>query len=232
MKKSVASQALHGVGRRKAAVARVWLKPGKGTIEVNGKQFAEYFNTDAARSAVVLPLQVCGAETQFDVMVYVTGGGETGQSGAVKLGIARGLLKSNEALRGVLRQNDLLTVDARYLSTTNYQEPEEYDQVFTPAPVNLEIAKDTTVYRVFDITNGVNTAFNGNAITSVYHQSIGGYHAAKLSIYQDLIEKQLYKFPDCRPVVNMLNTKKSITFVPSFYLMVKYKFLTLLSLVV
>jgi hypothetical protein len=102
---------------------------------------------------------------------------------------------------------DLLTVDARYLGTTNYQEPEEYDQVFTPAPVNLEIAKDTSVYRVFDITNGVNTAFNGNAITSVYHQSIGGYHAAKLSIYQDLIEKQLYKFPDCRPVVNMLNTK-------------------------
>ena len=102
---------------------------------------------------------------------------------------------------------DLLTVDARYLSTTNYQEPEEYDQVFNTAPVNLEIAKDTSVYRVFDITNGVNTAFNGNAITSVYHQSIGGYHAAKLSIYQDLIEKQLYKFPDCRPVINMLNTK-------------------------
>ena len=102
---------------------------------------------------------------------------------------------------------DLLSVDARYLKAANYQDAEEYEQVFTPAPVNLEIAKDKSVYRVFDVTNGVSTAFNGNAITSVYHHSIGGYHAAKLSIYQDLIEKQLYKFPDCRPVVNMLNTK-------------------------
>jgi Bacterial membrane protein YfhO len=102
---------------------------------------------------------------------------------------------------------DLLAVDTRYLNASNYQEPEEYDQVFSPSPINLEIAKDTSVYRVFDVTNGVSTAFNGNALTSVYHHSIGGYHAAKLSIYQDLIEKQLYKFPDCRPVVNMLNTK-------------------------
>ena len=113
MNKAVTTYTLHGVGRRKAAVARVWLKPGKGAIEVNGKNLAEYFGTDVARSAVVLPLQVCGAERAFDAMVYVAGGGETGQSGAIKLGIARCLLKSNEALRGVLRQNDLLTVDSR-----------------------------------------------------------------------------------------------------------------------
>ena len=113
MNKAVTTYTLHGVGRRKAAVARVWLKPGKGAIEVNGKNLAEYFGTDVARSAVVLPLQVCGAERTFDAMVYVAGGGETGQSGAIKLGIARCLLKSNEALRGVLRQNDLLTVDSR-----------------------------------------------------------------------------------------------------------------------
>ncbi|MBM3893420.1 30S ribosomal protein S9 [Candidatus Dependentiae bacterium] len=120
MNKTVATHTLHGVGRRKAAVARVWLKPGKGAIEVNGKNFAEYFGTDVARSAVVLPLQVCGVERTFDAMVYVTGGGETGQSGAIKLGIARALLKSNEAFKGVLRQNDLLTVDSRVKERKKY----------------------------------------------------------------------------------------------------------------
>ncbi len=119
-KKVASSNTLHGVGRRKAAVARVWLKPGKGAVEVNGKNLAEYFGTDVARSAVVLPFHVCGAEKMFDAMVYVTGGGETGQSGAIKLGIARALLKSNEALRGVLRQNDLLTVDSRVKERKKY----------------------------------------------------------------------------------------------------------------
>jgi small subunit ribosomal protein S9 len=119
-KKVASSQTIHGVGRRKAAVARVWLKPGKGAVEVNGKDFTEYFGTDIARSAVVFPFQICGAEKMFDTMVYVSGGGETGQSGAIKLGIARALLKSNEALKGVLRQNDLLTVDARVKERKKY----------------------------------------------------------------------------------------------------------------
>ena len=115
----------------------------------------------------------------------------------------------------ILSMIDLLSIDAKYLNDTNYQEPNEYDQVFTPSPINLAIAKDTSTYRVFDITNGVETAFNGNALTSVFHHSIGGYHAAKMSIYQDLIEKQLYKFPNCMPTINMLNTKYIIFKEPS-----------------
>ncbi|MBM3446078.1 MAG: YfhO family protein [Bacteroidetes bacterium] len=102
---------------------------------------------------------------------------------------------------------DIFGIDSKYLNENNYQEEEEYAQTFTPAPHNLEIAKDTSYYRVFDITNGVSAAFNGYATPSVFHQNIGGYHAAKLSIYQDLIEKQLYNFPNCAPTLDMLNTK-------------------------
>ena len=119
------------------------------------------------------------------------------------------------AIIGVAGMIDLLSIDSKYLNEDNYQDTETYDQVFTPSPINKEIAKDTGYYRVFDLSNGVGTAFNGNAITSVYHKSIGGYHAAKLSIYQDLIEKQLYRFPNCMPTVNMLNTRYIIFQDPS-----------------
>lgn len=118
-------------------------------------------------------------------------------------------VKANIALLVIIAFSmiDLLFIDSKYLNASNYQDPMEYEQNFSPSPVNIEISKDTSTYRVFDISNGVETAFNGNALTSVFHQSIGGYHAAKLSIYQDLIEKQLYKFPNCSPTIDMLNTK-------------------------
>ena len=119
------------------------------------------------------------------------------------------------AILGIAGMIDLLSIDSNYLNESNYQDEETYQQVFTPSPINDGISKDTGYYRVFDISNGVSTAFNGNAITSVYHKSIGGYHAAKLSIYQDLIENQLYRFPNCMPVINMLNTKYIIFQDPS-----------------
>ena len=111
------------------------------------------------------------------------------------------------AIIGVLSLIDLFVIDSKYFSDKNFQEKEENESTFIAAPHNTEISKDTGTYRVLDISNGISAAFNGNAITSVFHQSIGGYHAAKLSIYQDLIENQLYKFPNCMPTVNMLNTK-------------------------
>ena len=120
MNKSVASTTHHGVGRRKAAVARVWLRPGRGSIEVNGTEYDKYFSTELTCNTVTFPFKVCGAERLFDAQVTVTGGGFTGQAGAIKLGIARALLKFNEDFRGVLRQNDLLTVDSRIKERKKY----------------------------------------------------------------------------------------------------------------
>jgi small subunit ribosomal protein S9 len=110
----------HGVGRRKSSVARVWLKPGTGKVTVNGKSHKEYFDTSLTRSTVVFPLKLCGMEKAFDAKVIVTGGGMVGQAGAVQLGMARALLSSNESLKVVLRQNDLLTVDSRVKERKKY----------------------------------------------------------------------------------------------------------------
>lgn len=112
---------LHGVGRRKKSVARVWLKRGgKGAIIVNGKNFENHFDTDITRSMIKIPLSVSKYETMFDIQVNVEGGGIVGQAGATQLGIARALLSFDENLRVVLRQNDLLTVDSRIKERKKY----------------------------------------------------------------------------------------------------------------
>ncbi len=111
------------------------------------------------------------------------------------------------AIIGIFSLIDIFSIDSKYFSSKNFQDKEENESSFVAAPHNIAISTDTGYYRVLDISNGISSAFNGNALTSVFHQSIGGYHAAKLSIYQDLIENQLYKFPNCMPTVNMLNTK-------------------------
>ena len=71
--------------------------------------------------------------------------------------------------------------------------------------------KDTSTYRVLDIRGGIQNAFNGGALIAYHHKTVGGYNPAKLSIYQDLIENQWYKFPNCMPTINMLNTKYVIS---------------------
>ncbi len=103
-----------GVGRKKAATARVRLfAGGDGTIAVNDRPLSEYFTRQKDVLHLTEPLKAVGAEASFDVTVLVKGGGMTGQAGAVRLGIARALLKSNPDLRSVLRKGGFLTRDAR-----------------------------------------------------------------------------------------------------------------------
>ncbi len=120
MNKASTAYNIHGVGRRKSAVARVWLKLGTGKVEVNGKACAEYFDTPLHVATALFPFKVCNAEKAYDAKVAVVGGGFGGQADAVKLGVARALLSTNEALRIILRQNDLLTVDARVKERKKY----------------------------------------------------------------------------------------------------------------
>ncbi len=103
-----------GVGRRKTATARVRLYPGgTGRIIVNGKPVAEYFGREVDLWRLSEPLRAIGATTQYDVTVTVQGGGITGQADAIRLGMARALLELNADYRPVMRQNGLLTRDAR-----------------------------------------------------------------------------------------------------------------------
>ena len=120
MKNHSTNNALHGVGRRKSSVARVWLKNGSGDVVVNGKTVQAYFPTDTARDAVTFPLKIANTSQTFDVEVNIHGGGVTGQSEAIQLGIARALLSFDENLRGQLRQLGLVTVDSRVKERKKY----------------------------------------------------------------------------------------------------------------
>lgn len=112
-----------GVGRRKTAVARVYLRTGKGKWEINGRTVDEYFPRLLHAQQVQKPLQVGKAEGQFDVLVNVRGGGVTGQAGAVQLGVARALVKADEDLRGTLKSEGLLTRDPRMVERKKYGQP-------------------------------------------------------------------------------------------------------------
>ena len=103
----------YGTGRRKSSVARVFLKPGKGEIIVNGKPVDQFFSRDTGRMIVRQPLEVTKNAASFDITVNVQGGGENGQAGAVRHGIARALVEYDAALKPALSAAGLVTRDAR-----------------------------------------------------------------------------------------------------------------------
>jgi len=111
----------HGVGRRKSAVARVWLRKGNGKIVVNGKTYSEYFDTEVTRLMAVKPILLSQSATAYyDVEAFVQGGGRSGQAGAVQLGIARAMVAVDEGLRIMMREHHLLTVDSRLKERKKY----------------------------------------------------------------------------------------------------------------
>jgi small subunit ribosomal protein S9 len=103
----------YGTGRRKTAAARVFLKPGKGEISINGKTVDAYFGRETSRMLVRQPLELADSLTRFDIKVTVTGGGPSGQAGAIRHGITRALIQYDESLRSPMRAAGLVTRDAR-----------------------------------------------------------------------------------------------------------------------
>ena len=103
----------YGTGRRKSSAARVFLRPGKGSITVNEKPLYQFFGRETARMIVRQPLDATKMHDKFDILVTVAGGGITGQAGAIRLGISRALVEYDESLKPTLRKAGFMTRDAR-----------------------------------------------------------------------------------------------------------------------
>lgn len=114
---------INAVGRRKAAIARVYLKKGEGKVTVNGKDYREYFPQMHVNPAVVEPLLTVEVASAYDVLINVTGGGFKGQAEAVRMGIARALVKLNEEFRKPLKVKKYLTRDPRAVERKKYGRP-------------------------------------------------------------------------------------------------------------
>jgi small subunit ribosomal protein S9 len=110
----------YATGRRKTATARVYLRPGAGNLVVNRRPIDAYFHTDALKRVVREPLALTETVDKFDVLVNVAGGGEAGQAGAIRHGIARALVQFEPALRGRLKEAGFLTRDSRVKERKKY----------------------------------------------------------------------------------------------------------------
>ena len=113
----------YGTGKRKTAVARVWITSGKGTITVNGQTADDYFHRPSLQILVQQPLKVTDMVKKIDIWATVEGGGKSGQAGALRHGIARALVKYDESLKAAVKSEGLLTRDARMKERKKYGQP-------------------------------------------------------------------------------------------------------------
>jgi small subunit ribosomal protein S9 len=114
------SKATYSTGRRKHAVARVWLQPGTGKIDINRRTLEDYFGRETSRMVFRQALELTETSGQFDIFVNVSGGGLSGQADAIRHGISRGLIKINPEHRGALKKAGYLTRDARQKERKKY----------------------------------------------------------------------------------------------------------------
>jgi len=116
----MSSKYTNALGRRKCAVAKIFLKSGSGNIEINGKKLDDYFNTEELRNTVRQPLILTNNANAFDIKISVSGGGITGQAQAIRLSLARALVKENPELKKQLKAEGYLTRDARVVERKKY----------------------------------------------------------------------------------------------------------------
>ena len=113
----------YGTGRRKSSIARVYLRPGSGAIQINRRPFDNYFVSEALRMVVQQPLQLTESSGKFDIYANIQGGGHTGQAWAMRLGISRALCEFNQELRSKLKEGGFLTRDSRIKERKKYGQP-------------------------------------------------------------------------------------------------------------
>jgi small subunit ribosomal protein S9 len=116
----VAEIQYYGTGRRKTSTARVYLRPGDGSVQVNRKPFESYFPNETLRMIIRQPLNLTETTNKFDILVNVAGGGPAGQAGAIRHGITRALIEYNSDLRPTLKQAGLITRDPRIKERKKY----------------------------------------------------------------------------------------------------------------
>jgi small subunit ribosomal protein S9 len=119
----MAEQRYYATGKRKSAIARVYMKAGNGNIVVNKRSYDEYFTRPSLKMVIKQPFETTGKKDQFDLYVNVSGGGVAGQAGAVKHGISKALLEYDAELRAVLKKAGFLTRDARIKERKKYGQP-------------------------------------------------------------------------------------------------------------